>query len=164
MQYVKYIWYIYIFHIYVLLIYKCTTCIWRQYELWWRDGCHFLLRHTHFVPCFWDSIVWSLCQREQELVLEAFPQRETNLAGGWTSVASDHQIRSLLFPCSVSRPCLCLSASAPPPPPSTSLLYTCLTCLTASFVISNHSLCERLWQTGVLAASVWCWELGFPAE
>lgn len=44
------------------------------------------------------------------------------------------------------------------------LLYSCLTCLTASFVISNHLLFERLWQTGVLAASVWCWELGFPAE
>lgn len=53
---------------------------------------------------------------------------------------------------------------APPPPPLLLLLYTCLTCLTASFVISNHLLSERLWQTGVLAASVWCWELGFPAE
>lgn len=42
--------------------------------------------------------------------------------------------------------------------------YSCLTCLTASFVISNHLLFERLWQTGVLAASVWCWELGFSAE
>lgn len=41
---------------------------------------------------------------------------------------------------------------------------SCLTCLTASFVISNHLLSERLWQTRVLAASVWWWELGFPAE
>lgn len=44
------------------------------------------------------------------------------------------------------------------------LPYTCLTCVTASFVISNHLLFERLWQTGVLVASVWCWELGFPVE
>lgn len=51
------------------------------------------------------------------------------------------------------------SFSLSPLPP-----YSCLTCLTASFVISNHLLFERLWQTGVLAASVWCWELGFPAE
>ncbi len=61
----------------------------------------------------------------------------------------------------------CLFRSPPPLFTPLSLLqqpYSCLTCLTASFVISNHLLCERLWQTGVLAASVWCWELGFPAE
>lgn len=42
--------------------------------------------------------------------------------------------------------------------------YSCLTRLTTSFVISNHLLFERLWQTGVLTASVWCWEPSFPAE
>lgn len=132
-------------------------------------------KHTAHLSVCGQKLFWiPVCKPEWQRALwghragvEVNPEPETNLAlhqsdrplkilAVWLTNMQDstHTHFSLLA--------LTYFSEAPPPlllPPC-----TCLTCLTASFVISNHLLFERLWHTGVLAASVWCWELGFSAE
>lgn len=151
----------------------------RQYEPWWKDGLE-THTHAHTLRCRRLKLVrqrpsageavglggiltarnkpcWRLSQRSVRPPGITSGKKKKNAQ----ATLPPPRLIGASIPRSLSRPCFCPSA---PPPFTPLLLYTCPTCRTASFVISNHSPCERLWQTGVLAASVWCWELGFPAE